>query len=119
MLLRTSDVGLALIKKEWKCAIESILVPRENDRPWLRRAREHWWQYRDPDRALRILGTKSYGSLEGKMLQGLRTCDEANPMGALDFLPRSMRMMYLHAYQSLVFNQVRKPGAGKLVLDSP
>ncbi len=103
----TSDVGLALIKEDWKGAIEIILKPRANEKPWLRAARECWWQYRNPHEALRRLGKSNWGTLEGCLLDGLKKCDfDSNPMGALDFLPTTMRSMYLHAYQSIVFNRV-------------
>ena len=105
--VRTCDVGLALIKRDWSGAIEAILAPREKDREGLFNARSHWWQYRDPYGALAKLGPRFYNSLEGRLLQGLKKCDFAkNPQGALDFLPKSMRSMYLHSYQSLVFNKV-------------
>ncbi len=89
--IRTSDIGLALIKKvsvclaliftgiltsqllsqDWQAAVEGILAPRESDRPWLRRSREFWWMYRDAGRAIKIMGPKGQNSLEQKMLRGL------------------------------------------------
>jgi len=122
--VRTSDVGLALVKRDWKAAIELILAPREGDFPRFHDARCEWWQYRQPGKALKCLSKRENQSIEGRLLNGLKVSGgfEANPSGALDFVPRGMRSMYLHAYQSYVFNhvlsaRVEKHGRAVLVGD--
>ena len=42
--------------------------------------------------------------IERSVLEGLEKHGATNPLGALSHLPRQMRSMYLHAFQSLVFN---------------
>ena len=69
--VKTSDVGLALIKSDWMRAIELILRPRVNEKPWVARARNHWWMYRHAADAFMCLGSGSdTHSIEGALLNG-------------------------------------------------
>lgn len=44
--------------------------------------------------------------LEAKLLEGLVKMNEQDQVGALNFIPRSSRQLYVHAYQSYVWNKV-------------
>ena len=73
--VKTSDVGLALIKSDWKGAIEMILRPRVNEKPWVARARNHWWMYRHAADAFMCLGNSAEThSIEGALLNGNIDC---------------------------------------------
>lgn len=48
----TYEVGIAILKADYKLAVELILKPREDDLGFLRRIRETWWKNRDSSEAL-------------------------------------------------------------------
>ena len=69
--IKTSDIGLAMIKSNWSEAVELLLKPRPNEDKTFSRARAFWWMYRDPAATLRILNEMNdHGSLEKILLQG-------------------------------------------------
>lgn len=103
---KTSDVGLAMIKEEWDRVVELILYPRNNERPSMRRARAHWWMYRNPKDALRLLENDRTSSIEAILLKGLANHHENDIMGALLRLNKHTLLLYMHAYQALVWNKV-------------
>ena len=102
----TSDVGLAMIKEDWPRVVELILYPRNNERPSMRRARAHWWMYRNAKDALRLLENERISSIEGILLKGLSQHHENDIIGALLRLPKHSLLLYMHAYQALVWNKV-------------
>ena len=95
-----------MIKEDWKRVVELILYPRINERPSMRRARAHWWMYRSAKHALRLLDNASGSSIEGILLKGLANHHENDIVGALLKLPKHSLLLYMHAYQALVWNKV-------------
>ena len=80
-----------------------ILAPRPNERDELRSALEVWRSSKDASAALRALPKRYH--VERSALEGLAKYEGTNNMlGALSRIPRQLRSMYLHAFQSLVFN---------------
>lgn len=69
----THQIGLLLVRGDFKTACEWILKPRENDFPEMKTAREHWWTNRDADEALQLMQRHDRGgrSIEYKLLAGL------------------------------------------------
>lgn len=64
--------------------------------------------------------------IEATLLKGLSISGINNPQGALDWIPRNARLMYIHAYQSFVWNHMvsrrikefgRNPIVGDLVYE--
>merc|ERR1712223_1569862 len=102
----TSDVGLAMIKEDWQRVVELILYPRNNERPSMRRARAHWWMYRNAKDASKLLEYDRGSSIEGILLKGLSNHHENDLIGALLRLPKHSLLLYMHAYQALVWNKV-------------
>uniref|UniRef100_A0A1A9WI99 TRUD domain-containing protein n=1 Tax=Glossina brevipalpis TaxID=37001 RepID=A0A1A9WI99_9MUSC len=100
----TFEVGVALLKSDYKLACELILKPRENDLPFLKCIRETWWKNRDSKAA--SLMFRNDKLIEKKLLDGLAQYGENDYSSALRKLPRNMLLLYPHAFQSLVFNNM-------------
>ena len=103
---KTSDVGLAMIKEDWKKVVELILYPRKNEPPSMMRVRAHWWMYRNANDALRLFENHKKSSIEAILLKGLVSHHENDIVGALLRIPKHSLLLYMHAYQALIWNKV-------------
>ena len=103
---KTSDVGLMMVKQDWQKVVELILYPRTNEKPFMKRVRAHWWMYRNAKDALRMIENAGRSSIEGILLKGLASCHENDVIGALLRIPKHSLLLYMHAYQALLWNKV-------------
>ncbi|XP_072952200.1 multisubstrate pseudouridine synthase 7 [Typha angustifolia] len=113
----THLVGAALLRGEWKGAVGLILDPREGERDDIREARKYYKEHGDVDMTLRKL--PRYLVAERAILQCLKKCP-GNYLQALKAIPRTLRMMYVHSYQSYLWNhaasmRVQKYGVSQVV----
>lgn len=114
----THLIGAALLRGEWKAAVDMILDPREGEKDAIRKIREHYKGSNDIDGTLRRL--PHHMVAERAILQCLKK-SPGNYQQALKAIPRTLRMMYVHSYQSYLWNsaasfRVQKYGADRVVV---
>eukprot|EP00058_Branchiostoma_floridae_P014536 XP_002600024.1 hypothetical protein BRAFLDRAFT_79734 [Branchiostoma floridae] len=121
-------VGRALLHSKWEEAIELILKPREGEHQEgaVSACRDFWWKTRDAKGALEMMPRRNMSKdIEGRLLEGL-VKNGKDLVGALSNIPRNTRLMYVHSYQSFIWNNIvsrrlqeygYQPIVGDLVLE--
>ncbi|KAM1223016.1 hypothetical protein ACFX2J_010463 [Malus domestica] len=116
----THLIGVSLLRGEWKSTISMFLDPREGDilLNVITEAREYYKETNDIEGTLRKLPRHLVS--ERAILQCLKKCP-GNYLQALRAIPRTLRMMYVHSYQSYLWNhaasmRVKKYGTDQVVL---
>ncbi|XP_070950818.1 pseudouridylate synthase 7 homolog isoform X6 [Macaca nemestrina] len=114
----------AILQNSWTEVMDLILKPRSGaEKGYLVKCREEWAKTKDPAAALRKLPVKR--CVEGQLLRGLSKYGMKNIVSAFGIIPRNNRLMYIHSYQSYVWNNMvskriedygLKPVPGDLVL---
>uniref|UniRef100_A0A6J0TX35 Pseudouridylate synthase 7 homolog isoform X2 n=1 Tax=Pogona vitticeps TaxID=103695 RepID=A0A6J0TX35_9SAUR len=101
----TYQVGRAILQNNWDEVIDLILKPRPGaEKGYLVKCREEWAKTKDPVAALKKLPMKR--CVEGQLLWGLSKYGLKNIVSAFGIIPRNNRLMYIHSYQSYVWNNM-------------
>ncbi|KAF8529043.1 tRNA pseudouridine synthase D [Hysterangium stoloniferum] len=123
----THSIGLALLRSDWKEAVSLIMRPRPGEYPEADAARRAWADEKDLEKALALMPRRVVAErciLESYQQQG---GEDRNALGALSTIPKNLRLMYVHAYQSYVWNAIvserlrvygHKPIVGDLVFST-
>ncbi|KEP53803.1 tRNA pseudouridine synthase [Rhizoctonia solani 123E] len=122
----THSIGLALLRSDWKLATSLLLRPRPGEYSETEAGRRAWVEEKDLEQALRLIPRRCVA--ERCILENYKKHDgtDRNLLGGLSAIPRNLRLMYVHAYQSYVWNAVvseriklfgRAPIVGDIVYD--
>ncbi|XP_071684585.1 uncharacterized protein [Lolium perenne] len=103
-------VGAALLRGEWRNAVSLILDPREGECDDMNGVREHYKEHGDIDSAIRNFPRRLVA--ERAILQRLKKY-LGNYLQALMAIPRPLRLMYVHSYQSYLWNHAASMRVGK------
>nr|XP_033815643.1 pseudouridylate synthase 7 homolog isoform X2 [Geotrypetes seraphini] len=101
----TYQVGRVILQSRWNEVVDLILKPRPGaEKGYMVKCREEWAKTKDPDSALKKLPVKR--CVEGQLLRGLSKYGLKNIISAFGIIPRNNRLMYIHSYQSYVWNNM-------------
>ena len=105
--VRAFDIGRAMLRKDFKGAIDLLMKgTRHNETDEARRVRQAWKDSNgNPSTTLKAFGKADIMPRERAILRGLNRYP-GNPLEAIRFLSYNMRIFYINAYQSYVFNKV-------------
>lgn len=114
--IATHEIGRAILQRDYKRVIDLLLSPQHGDATKLRAARQAFVDSQDVEAALKAL--PPYLVAERAVLEGLRAHGLTAYAMAIQCIPRHLRMMYTHSYQSYVWNLVASERLAMLPRDA-
>ncbi|XP_024526214.1 pseudouridylate synthase 7 homolog [Selaginella moellendorffii] len=110
----THAIGAKLLQGDWKTAVDLILQEREGEQQAAEESRKIF-KTAGPAEALKLM--PHHMIAERAILLGLKK-DPANYLQAIQNIPRPMRMMYVHSYQSYLWNSAASARIQKYGVDA-
>ena len=121
----THEIGAALLRGAWAEVHDLILRPRDGDNEDAAAARAIYAETGDAAAALKRM--PRFCTAERGLLEALGRCGKNDLVNPLSGIPRTTRKMYVHAYQSYMWNKaaservrrhgLSRPVAGDLIVD--
>ncbi|KAF7639323.1 TRUD domain-containing protein [Meloidogyne graminicola] len=102
--VQTSEIGRLILNQKWEEAVKALLAPRSDAPERINKCLKHFNDSGNAKQALQLLNDRS-AIIERSLLLFLSKYPNGYK-GALLALPRNSRTMYIHAYQSAVFNHI-------------
>lgn len=101
----THIVGLSLLQANWELAIDLIMRKKLGESQDSELARSLWEEKKDAKAALNLMPRRCVA--ERCILQFFsKQAGKTDKCGALASIPKNLKMMYIHAYQSYIWNTI-------------
>lgn len=104
----THYIGILILQREWSKIIDTLLEPQENEIPALREAKLLYQKTHDAQLAMKK--TPKSAQAELAIFKAIAHAQQPNPLSRpyelFSQIDRRMRMIYVHAYQSYLWNHL-------------
>ena len=102
----THSIGLKLLRKDFLGAIDLLLSPNSNDSESLISAKQLWLKDHSVESAQQVLKYLSFKQDTERQICSALIRDCRDFQGAWIAIKREMRMLYIHAVQSFIWNKL-------------